>query len=68
MAEFIIKATSNVTGNIHYVKISNDGCVSLEKDTNNATAFNSQEEAITAIKNYCEGEATQNYEAINNIQ
>jgi hypothetical protein len=64
MTGFIIKATSNVTGNIHYVKIDNDGCVGLEKDTNNATTFNSQEEATTAIKNYCEGEATQTYEAI----
>lgn len=57
---FVIKATSKVTGNIHYVEINNDE-VSLVKRNSDATIFNTVKDAKKAITDYCAGEITHNY-------
>ena len=58
---FIIKATSKVTGDIHYVEIDNEGYVSLVKSNSNATLFDNVKAAEEAIIEYCDGEMTHKY-------
>lgn len=58
---FIIKATSKVTGDIHYVEIDNEGYVSLVKSNSNATLFDNVKAAEEAITEYCDGEITHEY-------
>lgn len=58
---FIIKATSKVTGDIHYVEIDNEGYVSLVKSNSNATLFDNVKAAEEAITEYCDGEMTHEY-------
>jgi len=58
---FLIKATSKVTGNVHYVEINDDDEVSLVKRKSDATMFNTPEHAQEAIKKYCDGEMTHDY-------
>lgn len=57
---FVIKATSKVTGNVHYVEINNDE-VGLVKRNSDATIFNTVKDAKKAITDYCAGEITHNY-------
>ena len=57
---FLIKATSKVTDNVHYVEINNDE-VSLVKRNSDATIFNTVKDAKKAITDYCAGEITHNY-------
>lgn len=61
---FVIKATSNVTGNVHYVTIDNEGCVGLVDTKWDASLFNSKSQAEAAIKEHCAGEETHTYTVI----
>lgn len=54
---FVIKATSKVTGNVHYVKVDDDNCVELHNTQVNASLFNTREQAEKAMKKHCESEA-----------
>lgn len=54
---FIIKATSKVTGNIHYVKVDYDyETIELVKHNTDGSFYNTRKEAEKAIKEYCDGE------------
>ena len=57
---FVIKATSKVTGDIHYVNI-NDGYVELVKHNTDGTLYKYSEDAEQAIEGYCDGEETHEY-------
>lgn len=58
---FLIKATSKVTGNVHYVEVDDEGFVSLVDKKAEATMFNSKTDASKAIKKYCDDEETHTY-------
>lgn len=59
---FIIKATSKVTGNIHYVKVDYDyETIELVKHNTDGSFYNTYDEAEKAIKEYCDGEKTHDY-------
>lgn len=57
---FVIKATSKVTGNVHYVKID-DGYVELVDHNTDGTLYKYDEDAEQAIEEYCDGEETHDY-------
>lgn len=57
---FVIKATSKVTGDIHYVKID-DGYVELVDHNTDGTLYKYNEDAEQAIEEYCDGEETHEY-------
>ena len=58
---FLIKATSKVTGNIHYVEVDDEGFVSLVDKKTEATMFTTRNNALKGIKRYCEDEETHEY-------
>ena len=57
---FVIKATSKVTGDIHYVLID-DGYVELVEHNTDGTLYRHDEDAEQAIEEYCDGEETHEY-------
>lgn len=55
---FVIKATSKVTGNIHYVKVDYDyETIELVKHNIDGSFYNTHDEAEKAMKKHCESEA-----------
>ena len=59
---FIIKATSKVTGNVHYVEIdSYEDTVSLVKHKSEATLYETRKAAEKRMKEFCAGEETHEY-------
>ena len=58
---FVIKATSKITGHVHYVEITDDECIGLVDIKCNASLFNTKEQAEKAMEKYCEGEQTHSY-------
>lgn len=59
---FIIKATSKVTGHIHYVEIDDDeNTVSLVKHKSEASLYGTRKAAEKQMKEFCDGEETHEY-------
>lgn len=59
---FLIKATSKVTGNVHYVEIdSYEDTVSLVKHKSEATLYETRKAAEKRMKEFCDGEETHKY-------
>ena len=59
---FIIKATSNITGNVHYVEIdSYEDTVSLVEYQTEATLYTTRKAAEKKMKEFCSGEETHEY-------
>lgn len=59
---FIIKATSKVTGNVHYVEIdSYEDTVSLVEYQSDATLYTTRKAAEKKTKEFCSGEETHEY-------
>ena len=59
---FIIKATSKITGHVHYVEIdSYEDTVSLVKHKSEATLYTTRRAAEKKMKEFCSGEETHEY-------
>lgn len=59
---FIIKATSKITGNIHYVEIDDyEDTVSLVEYQSDATLYTTRKAAEKKMKEFCSGEETHEY-------
>lgn len=58
---FVIKATSKITGHVHYVEINDDECIGLVDMKCNASLFSTKEQAEKAMEKYCEDEQTHSY-------
>ena len=59
---FVIKATSKVTGNVHYVEIDDDeNTVSLVKHKSEASLYGTRKAAKKQMKEFCDGEETHEY-------
>ena len=59
---FIIKATSKVTGHIHYVEIDDyEDTVSLVEYQSDATLYTTRKAAEKKMKEFCSGEETHDY-------
>ena len=59
---FIIKATSKITGHIHYVEIDDDeNTVSLIKHKSEASLYGTRKAAEKQMKEFCNGEETHEY-------
>lgn len=62
MKVFIIKATSKVTGHIHYVEIDDyEDTVSLVKHKSEASLYTTCKAAKKQMKEFCSGEETHEY-------
>lgn len=59
---FIIKATSKVTGHVHYVEIDDyEDTVSLVEYQSDATLYTTRKAAEKKMKEFCSGEETHEY-------
>ena len=59
---FIIKATSKITGNVHYVEIdSYEDTVSVVEYQTEATLYTTRKAAEKKMKEFCSGEETHEY-------
>jgi len=59
---FVIKATSKITGHIHYVEIDDDeNTVSLVKHKSEASLYGTRKAAEKQMKEFCNGEETHEY-------
>lgn len=59
---FIIKATSKVTGDVHYVEIdSYEDTVSLVEYQSEASLYTTRKAAEKQMKEFCSGEETHEY-------